>query len=230
MRYLAMFGVIILLIVGKIILDTLIGWNVGGGAMPTVIYFLISFCIFCKIFKIGKDKNFSSEVSTSPTINYKLNNDHDVTELVGNTIDVHHKAVKQDDFLAHTKNEVVITDDIIDEFNELERQNRHAALLAKEDSEIGAKLRKRLAEWGVDQALDFAEIIMILKRLDAIEHKHRSGNNVNSIENTASGQSEEPGHQCIVRCPCCTQKLAVPCDKWLLVYCKKCGHRFEYKS
>lgn len=229
MRYLAMIGVIILFVIAKAFIDGFMGWKAGGGAIPMMIYFFISFYIFCKIFKIGKGKNLAPEITTTIT-NDKFNSNHDVTELSDNTVDVRHTANEQDEFLVHTKEEVVISDDIIDEFNELERLNRHAALLAKEDSELGAKLRKRLTEWGADQALDLAEITMILKRLDVIERKHGCDNNVNSTENTANELSKELRLQCVVRCPCCTQKLAVPCDKWLLISCKKCGHKFEYKT
>lgn len=70
---------------------------------------------------------------------------------------------------------VEIPEGIKSEFAELEQLSPEAAAIAREDSPEGETLRKRLAEYGADNAMDRAELFMARREREAVAAQQQAG-------------------------------------------------------
>lgn len=70
---------------------------------------------------------------------------------------------------------VEIPESIKAEFAELEQLSPEAAAIAREDSPEGETLRKRLAEYGADNAMDRAELFMARREREAVAARQQAG-------------------------------------------------------
>lgn len=70
---------------------------------------------------------------------------------------------------------VEIPEGIKAEFSELEQLSPEAAAIAREDSPEGETLRKRLAEYGADNAMDRAELFMARREREAVAAQQQAG-------------------------------------------------------
>lgn len=70
---------------------------------------------------------------------------------------------------------VDIPDSIRAEFAELEQLSPEAAAIAREDSPEGETLRRRLAEYGADNAMDRAELFMARRERAAVAAERQAG-------------------------------------------------------
>lgn len=75
----------------------------------------------------------------------------------------------------HEPKTVDIPEAITAEFAELEQLSPEAAAIAREDSPEGETLRRRLAEYGADNAMDRAELFMARREREAVAAERQAG-------------------------------------------------------